>query len=56
MKSDDKSLSGKQKMSHQYEYLKAILTNVFTVSGYKNFIKYVKGHSKTKPIISKVVK
>ena len=56
MKSDDRSLSGKQTMSHQAEYLKAILTNVFTVSGYKNFTKYVKGHCKTKPLISKVVK
>ena len=56
MKSDEQSLSGKHKMSHQYEYLKAIITNVFTVSGYKYFIKYVKDHSKAKPIISKIVK
>ena len=52
----ENSSNASQKLSHQYEYLKAILTNVFTVCGYKHFIKYLKRTGKNKLIISKVIK
>lgn len=55
MKSDHSS-SASQKLSNQYEYLRVILINVFTLCGYKHFIKYFLRTGKSKLVLSKVVK
>lgn len=38
------------------EYLRAIMTNVFTVCGYKHFVKYLKRQGKSKLSMSNLVK
>lgn len=38
------------------EYLRAIMTNVFTVCGYKHFVKYLKRTGKSKLSMSNLVK
>ena len=50
------SVKSGQSNSNNTEYLKSILTNVFTVCGYKHFIRYIAREGKAKLSIQKVVK
>ena len=48
--------SGHSGQGNSLEYLKAIMTNVFTVCGYKHFIKYIAREGKSKLSLQKVTK
>jgi hypothetical protein len=43
-------------MSNEEDYLKTILSNIFNVCGYKNFIQYFKKEGGAKISLTKVLK